>query len=1488
MLLLSITTLVHSQDILITGVIDATLTGGTPKAVELYVVNDIADLSTYAIGSANNGGGTDGEEFFLSGSATAGDFIYIASEQPNFNTFFGFDPNFVNGAANVNGDDAIELFNNGVVIDTFGDINTDGSGEDWEYQDGWAYRNSGTTADGAIFTINNWSFSSPNALDGESDNASASTPFPLGTYSTVAPILITFDSELTQAVENDGVANIPVSISESANATVDVSVAYTNDLGTSFILDTTTLTYTTGGPTTQNITITLTDNADENQDYLVAITLQNFVDAEEGEQIDHTLYVTDDELQAPTASNVLGMNFETSFEVNGAEIVTHDITSSRLFVSNSGDNAVEVIDFSDPLNMSVTTSVDMSAFGDEVTSVNAYNGTVAVAVRAADQGNGQIVFIDTDGNVLSNVEVGSLPDMVTFTPDGTKVLVANEGEPSDDYTIDPEGTISVIDITGGVATLTQTEVTSLNFNSFDANQATLEAAGVRIFGPGASVSQDLEPEFITVSDDSTIAYVSLQENNAYAIVDLTAPSITAIEPWGVKDHSMEQNALDASNRLDFIFMSTWNVVGMYQPDAIANYTVDGTNYIITANEGDARDYDGFSEEVRIDDLNLDPEAYPNADILQVDENLGRLRTTNATGDTDNDGDIDLIHVYGSRSFSIVNADTGVIVYDSQDLLERITKEDPVYGAIFNTTDDENSFKNRSDDKGPEPEAVIVQQIGDQWYAFIGLERIGGIAVFNVTDPTAPTFETYVNNRDTTPDVENPSGDLAPEGVIYVSPENNATGNGLIVVANEVSSTISVYSLENDALNPFVSFDEELTQANENDGTVTIPVSIDVSANVTVDVTVAFTNDLDASYTLDTPTLTYTQGGPTTQNVILTLTDNTDGNQDDLISLALENIVGGQEGENTLHNLYVIDDELQAPTATDALGMSFATNIEVNGAEIVTHDINSSRLYVSNAGDNTVEIIDFTDPLNMSVISSIDMSAFGAEVTSVNAFDGVVAVAVRAEDQSNGRVVFIDANGAILSDVEVGSLPDMVTFTPDGTKVVVANEGEPNDDYTIDPEGSIGIIDVSGGAAAITQADVTILDFNAGDGFEDDLNDIGVRIFGPGASTSQDLEPEFITISEDSETAYVSLQENNAYFTIDLTVPEIVEIAPYGLKDHSQEENALDASNRLDFVFMSTWNVVGMYQPDAIANYTVDGTNYLVIANEGDARDYDGYSEEVRIDDLNLDPDAYPNADILQIDENLGRLRTTNATGDFDNDGDIDLIHIYGGRSFSIINTDTDEIVFDSGDLLERITKEDPIYGAIFNTTDDENSFKNRSDDKGPEPEAVIVKLIAEQWYAFIGLERIGGIAVFNVTDPANPVFETYVNNRDTTLDIENPEGDLAPEGVIYIAPENNATETGLIVVANEVSSTISIYMLENDTLSTEEFTAEEDTIKVYPNPASNGNLFFSKESGYEMYDIIGRKVASSPMANQVNIDAMSTGMYIIKFSNGTSQKVIIK
>jgi len=188
-----ISTFIFGQDLTITGVFDGPLSGGTPKAIELYVINNIADLSVYGIGSANNGGGTDGIEFFFSGSATAGDFLYVASEQPQFNVYFGFDPNFVSGMASINGDDAIELFGSvvdngdgtfsGTVIDIYGDINVNGDGEVWDYSDGWGYRNDNTGSDGSTFVSGNWSYSGINANDDQTTNATATTPFPLGTYS---------------------------------------------------------------------------------------------------------------------------------------------------------------------------------------------------------------------------------------------------------------------------------------------------------------------------------------------------------------------------------------------------------------------------------------------------------------------------------------------------------------------------------------------------------------------------------------------------------------------------------------------------------------------------------------------------------------------------------------------------------------------------------------------------------------------------------------------------------------------------------------------------------------------------------------------------------------------------------------------------------------------------------------------------------------------------------------------------------------------------------------------------------------------------------------------------------------------------------------------------------------------------------------------------------------------------------------------------------
>ncbi len=484
-----------------------------------------------------------------------------------------------------------------------------------------------------------------------------------------------------------------------------------------------------------------------------------------------------------------------SFDEGAAEISVFAPGANRLFVTNADANTIDVLDLSDPTNITKLFDIDLSLYGDGINSVayNSADGGYIVAAVESDpaQDPGQVVFFDLDGIYQNALTVGALPDMVTFTPDGSKLLVANEGEPSgyEAGDVDPEGSVSIIDVSNGIDNaIVETTAT---FNAFDSQKQDLIDAGVRIFGPGASVSQDLEPEYIAVSEDGKTAYVSLQENNALGLLNLETGEFEEIVPLGFKDHSAAGNGLDASDRDDTINIENYPVLGMYQPDAIATYTVDGKTYLVTANEGDAREYDGFEEEERIKDLDLDPTAFPNADALQADENLGRLDITTTLGDTDGDGDFDELYAYGARSFSIWDED-GNLVWDSGDQFEQKLAE--LLPDDFNSTNDENgSFDSRSDAKGPEPEGVTIGAIGDKVFAFIGLERVGGIMVYDVTDPSNPTFASYTNNRDFSGDAEaGTAGDLGPEGLVFISRENSPNGKNLVVVTNEVSGTTTVY------------------------------------------------------------------------------------------------------------------------------------------------------------------------------------------------------------------------------------------------------------------------------------------------------------------------------------------------------------------------------------------------------------------------------------------------------------------------------------------------------------------------------------------------------------------------------------------------------------------------------------------------------------------------------------------------------------------------
>jgi DNA-binding beta-propeller fold protein YncE len=443
----------------------------------------------------------------------------------------------------------------------------------------------------------------------------------------------------------------------------------------------------------------------------------------------------------------------------------------------------------------------------------------------------------------------------------------------------------------------------------------------------------------------------------------------------------------------------------------------------------------------------------------------------------------------------------------------------------------------------------------------------------------------------------------------------------------------------------------------------------------------------------------------------------------------------------------------------------------------------------------MEVLDLNEPLTPTLAFTVPVGAGGANSVAVSG--DMVAVAVANDDkQAPGFVYFYDLTGTLVTTVTVGALPDMLTFTPDGQTVVVANEGEPDDDYLIDPEGTVSLIDVSGGLAALTQADVTSLgftDFNVGAAREGELP-TDVRIFGPGATVAQDLEPEYVTVSADSTTAWVTLQENNALAILDLTTPEVSAITALGFKDFNQFGNQLDPSDRDDGINLDNWPVYGMFQPDAIASFQSGGNTYLLTANEGDARDYDGFSEEVRIKDITLDTTVFSTT--LQADELLGRLKITDQLGDADDNDQFEALYAYGARSFSIWDT-AGNLVFDSGDEFEHLVA--ALYPTLFNANDSSPAeFDQRSDDKGNEPEGITQGIVNGRTYAFIGLERNGGIMVYDISDPIAPAFVQFLPPT---------YGNIAPEGLLFIPADESPTCYALLVVNYEDSGTTTIYQL---------------------------------------------------------------------------------
>ncbi|UPR31929.1 choice-of-anchor I family protein [Vibrio crassostreae] len=554
-------------------------------------------------------------------------------------------------------------------------------------------------------------------------------------------------------------------------------------------------------------------------------------------------------IEQPSASNaeVTGISLvgrsiaDAPFDTSAAEIVSYDSCTDKLYVVNAQAQKVDVLSMNSASEPTSSGSIDLqsaaAASGIDIgaaNSVSTHQGLVAVAIENADkQQNGIIALYRSDTlELITTYTAGALPDMVSFSKDGRYIASANEGEPNPDYSIDPEGSVTLVDLTNGPLQATVTQIDFKVFNQGQPRHAELTDK-VRISAPNATVAQDLEPEYLTFADNGKL-YVALQENNALAAIDVASAQVDAILGLGGKP--WDNAKLDASNKDKNIgnLQSYAMLEGLYMPDSITSYSVEGNTYIVTANEGDGREYgikttqemcdekgfewDGddyqgtenytpekdfciaYVDEVRGKKLDVDAN-HPLAGALKDNKQLARLKVIKPQGTLAAD---QKVQAFGSRSFSIWD-ESGELVFDSGDDFARIVlDQDP---ANFNSTNDNNqSGDDRSDDKGVEPEAIEVAEINGKYYAFIGLERQGGIMVYDVTQPKNATFISYLNNRDFTQPVctkvdedgdcdndtyNSKAGDLGPESIKYFT----RSGNHFIAVGNEVSGSTSVYRVE---------------------------------------------------------------------------------------------------------------------------------------------------------------------------------------------------------------------------------------------------------------------------------------------------------------------------------------------------------------------------------------------------------------------------------------------------------------------------------------------------------------------------------------------------------------------------------------------------------------------------------------------------------------------------------------------------------------------
>lgn len=996
--------------------------------------------------------------------------------------------------------------------------------------------------------------------------------------------------------------------------------------------------------------------------------------------------------------------------VNGvletAEVVTYDAESQQAYFTNSSTNSFTIIDISNPNLPVKVKEVSLDIYGSGPNSIAANGTYVAIAEQAKISTDlGKVLLFDISGNFIKSVSVGALPDMLKFTHDGKKILVANEGEPNADYTVDPEGSFSIIDLSLGINNIKDTTIT---FTSFNNQKESLKNKGVRIFGNNglATVAQDMEPEYIAVTENDELAYINCQENNALAVFNLKTMKFLDIQPLGYKDH----------------MSGTPTIKNFKINELVKNWPSIGTPV-----------YDGGQPEVMLGgfsglyfDATLSnktemvfftvPDRGPNGDPVTkttvAPAALGDLRPYKLPD-------------YQSRIVKFtINIATGAVTLDNQILLTRKDGMTPIsgkgnipgYDEVPVTYADSNTIylnTDFTDAKGETYHALPYDEMGGDFEGIVKDKR----GNFWLCDENRPALYNM-----------NPNGVMieryVPEGTSMLGLTPMPTGTygaeTLPAVYSKRRANRGFEAIAYDSLKDVVyAF---IQSPIENPGAI-------------------INNKSDVIRILGIDALT---GTPVEEYVYL-LENN---KYPTYTSSRVDKI--GDAVYKGMGKFLVVERDSEGPN--NPSGKKFVFEIDINKA---------------------TNLID-------SAISSFDGTTADKTLEQLSA-DDLVADSIRVVMKR--KIINLPTVGYASSDKAEG-----IAILPNGALVVL------NDN------------DFGLAGAGVTDATVA-----------------GIITFGTN----------------------------------------------YGF----------DASDKESAVNITSHPTLGMFLPDGIASYSVNGMDYIVTANEGDSRDYKGYSEETRVASLVLDSLYFPNAKDLQKSTNLGRLKTTKANGDYDGDGKYEAIYSYGGRSFSIFDK-FGNLVYDSGDDFASIifAEEEDLFNH------DNGTKKGRSDDKGCEPEAIEIGTIDGKTYAFIGAERQSAIFVYDITDPKAPEFITYYSNKIATD--STPAGDLAPEILKFIPADESPNGKNLLLAGYEVSGSVGIIQI-GDVITEISAEVEGNTFDLYPSPVVGAQtLKFNTALSGDLFDTKGQLLLSFDNVSSISTQNLNQGVYIIKTTNNGTKRFL--